>query len=144
MTQSFMMWTPAQAQAIVDNASSQTYVSGMGKGGYPDGVSSGTDSDTSSDSGMEEISLFEGQNVPQDQLVNKIWWGMRTHKRAWRRITNKPVRRLRRFVKRRGGKGGGKSRHFLATEAFRAYLRRKGKGGKSSSGKGFGRGSVGS
>ena len=66
---------------------------------------------------------------------------MRQHKRAWRRITSKPVRRVRRLVRRKGGKVGGKARFFMATDEMQAYLRKKGrqgKGGKHYKSSGFG------
>ena len=66
----------------------------------------------------------------------------------WRRFRGKPVRRLRRFVRRkghrrllrRGGKGAGKSvRMHLAKEVMQEYAATTGRGMSRSSGKGFGR-----
>ena len=61
-------------------------------------------------------------------------------KRRWRRFTGKPVRALRRTVRKKG-KGKGKRNSYLNLSDLlqsSSYFKGKGKGGKSS-GKGFGR-----
>lgn len=62
-------------------------------------------------------------------------------KRRWRKFSGKPVRALRRVLRRKGkGKGKVKGSFFDITNALHesSYFRSKGKGGKSS-GKGWGR-----
>ena len=106
----------------------------------PEGFDSGTDSDTMSDSGLEEIDMSDVGALNEDAAGELLYWQMHRAKTKWRRFTNKPVRKARRFARRHGGKGGHHSRRFLVADSVQAYLKGKGKGGRShSSGKGFGR-----
>ena len=87
------------------------------------------------------------------QASEHVFWQYRYHRRKWRRLTGKPVRRFRRhvryFVKRRGkGRGRYQSygfghrgrRSFIVTQDdVRAYLNARGKGAGRGSGKGHGR-----
>ena len=92
------------------------------------------------------------QPLTDAQASEHVFWQYRTHRRRWRRLTGKPVRRFRRhvryFVKRRGkGKGqrhgfgfGGRRRSYVVTQdGIRAYLGARGKGGARGSGRGHGR-----
>ncbi len=114
---------------------------------------SGTDTDTSSDSGHEPIDMSEFNRMSQEEAVEQAFLSYRFHKRRWRRMMGKPVRKFRRFAKRFGygrSKGRGRgfglfgrprsySRRYLAEEAT-AYLKGQGKGGQLGSiGKGQGR-----
>jgi hypothetical protein len=101
---------------------------------------SGTDTDTSSDDGTEVINTTFDINGPEHIVQEQIYWQMRNAKRLWRRYTHKPVRKVRRFVRKNKGKGKGGKRanSFLAEPEMQSYLKGKGKGGHSS-GKGFGR-----
>ena len=114
--------------------------------------SDGTDSDTSSDAGehnakLERISAYIANAVgPDPQAVEQaIFQAYRNSKKLWRRHKNKFVRKFRRFVKRgvRKRKGYGKGRSYRSFPAIEqemlAYMSSKGKGKRSSSGKGFGR-----
>ena len=85
---------------------------------------SGTDTDTSDDDGTEVMQDDDLRGLDPARLLEQAFWAYRATKRRWRRLTGKPVRRARRFAKRRG-KGKGSGRAFFE----------KGKG----SGKGFGR-----
>ena len=62
---------------------------------------SGTDTDTESDE--------DETTVPQEtpDTAQDIYWAYRGHKRLWRRLSHKPTRKVRRFVKKRRGKHGG-------------------------------------
>ena len=78
----------------------------------------GTDTDTSDDSGNEDLDINPGiATLPESQQGEAIYWGYRQHKRAWRRHVSKAPRRLRRQFKRttrgRGGTyfGGGSKGH---------------------------------
>ena len=65
---------------------------------------SGTDTDTSSDDMAEELYCPELAGVPEP-LVEQVLWARKSHaKRAWRRYTKKPVRKVRRFIRKRGGR----------------------------------------
>ncbi|MCP3883759.1 MAG: hypothetical protein GY701_35935, partial [Sulfitobacter sp.] len=140
----FVLWGAApqqgerQAPETWDNA-----------GAFPVGEEpSGTDTDTSSDDGEEaddggpDISRMS--NV---EAAEALFGHYRKGKRQWRRLTGKPVRKFRRFVKKsffgKGkGKGKGKRRSFMYTADDVVYLLKgKGKGNhQHTSGKGFGRG----
>ena len=106
-----------------------------------DPAASDTESATSSDN---------DEALPMDDLsgmapaeVDEYLFGQYQHaKKRWRRFTGKPVRALRRTLRKKGkGKGKGQRHAFLNIGDVlqqSAYFRAKGKGGKSS-GKGFGR-----
>ncbi|CAE7203568.1 RE1 [Symbiodinium sp. CCMP2592] len=100
---------------------------------------SGTDSETSSDRD-EPLPLEDLQGMSSTQADEYLFGQYQQAKKRWRRFTGKPVRSLRRVLKRKG-KGKGKQRSYLNIDSLlqqSAYFRGKGKGG-SSSGKGFGR-----
>ena len=114
--------------------------------------------DTSSDSGHEEIDMSDLNGLDHGEASAHAYWQYRLHKRKWRRLSSKPTRKFRRIHKRfrtAKGKGKGFSRHAMRTkgngegqplfhvEAFNealAYLSGKGKGDRRhTSGKGIGR-----
>ena len=115
----------------------------------------GTDTDTSSDSGHEQHDMSEHHGLNNEEASELAFWQYRTAKRKWRRITNKPTRKFRRLTRKirrkgkgkgfRSSKGFGKGKGiFLSAEQEReaalTYLKGKGKGKrKGSSGKGTGR-----
>ena len=128
------------------------------------GFESGTDSDTSSDSGNEAIPMDDVRSLTAPQAAEHIFMAYRFAKRKWRRFTGKRVRKVRRTFKRSHyhfnrtgkGKGGGKGRRrfnphrgkgsgtrsniFLTQTDMLTYLKGKGKGTRhGSSGQGFGR-----
>ena len=102
---------------------------------------SDTDSNTTSDDPNDPIDEGDlvGLSVPEADEM--LYWQYAEAKRRWRRYTGKPVRALRRVLRRKG-KGKGKTKHaFVDIPAAlnqSSFFRSKGKGGKSS-GKGFGR-----
>ncbi len=114
---------------------------------YP--IDSGTDTDTSSDDGQEELPDPGISQMSESQAAEHIYMEYRAAKLTWRRFTGKPVRHFRRTVKRtkgsgkaKGGKGSkGKGFGFYWThDETLTYLKGKGKGSHShTSGKGFGR-----
>ena len=117
---------------------------------------SGTETDTSSDSGHEEIDMSDLNGVNRSEASAHAYWQYRLHKRKWRRLSSKPTRKFKRIHKRfRTAKGKGFPRHAMRAkgngkgqprshvEAFNeilAYLSGKGKGNRRhTSGKGTGR-----
>ena len=93
------------------------------------------------------------QPMTDRQASEHVFWQYRMHRRSWRRLTGKPVRRFRRhvryFVKRQckgkgrsqGGFGFGsfRRRSYVDTQDdIRAYLGSRGKGSGRRSGKGHG------
>jgi len=107
---------------------------------------SGTDSDTSSDDGLEELPNPGISQMTGSQAAEHIYLEYRAAKKTWRRFTGKPVRHFRRNVKRikgsgksKGGKGKGFGFYWTHDDTL-AYLKGKGKGNRAhTSGKGFGR-----
>ena len=105
----------------------------------------GTDTDTSSDSGAEDIPRPDVSNMTDAAAAHTIYMAYRNAKRNWRRFTGKPVRKFRRHFRRHFGKGKGKSKgkgrgFFWTQDDVQVYLKGKGKGHRShTSGKGFGR-----
>ena len=101
---------------------------------------SDTDSATSSDSG----GFLDTSDIAHlnDQEVDLYLFGeYQRAKKRWRRFTGKPVRFLRRTLRRKGkGKGKGKQQNAYLNipEILEYYYKGKGKG-KPTSGKGFGR-----
>ena len=69
---------------------------------------SGTDSDTSSDDGLEELPNPGISQMTDTQAAEHIYLEYRAAKTTWRRFAGKPVRHFRRNVKRI--KGSGKSK----------------------------------
>ena len=123
---------------------------------------SGTDTETSPDSGHEEIDQSDVRGMTEPEAAEFIFLQYRKYRRKWRRFQRKPVRRFRRMyrkvIRRRRTKGKGKGfgfgkrgkgfsflseeydNSFDPYEETLAYLRGKGKGHRAgSSGKGFGR-----
>ena len=120
---------------------------------------SSTDTDTSSDSGKEEVDMSEFEHLDNIAASQKAFLGYRTAKRKWRRVTQKPVRKVRRFIRKTfkppfqrkffrshntkgSGKGKGKTRwpSFHTREEMATFLSGKGKGHRAhTSGKGNGR-----
>ena len=102
---------------------------------------SDTDSATSSD---DEAAVFVSdlQGMTPQEADEFLFGQYQEAKKRWRRFTGKPVRALRRIVRRKGkGKGKSKSSSYLSLDDMlqaSAYFKGKGKGGRSS-GKGFGR-----
>ena len=104
-------------------------------------------SDTASATSSDHEDAFPVEDLQgmTAQQVDEYLFGQYQHaKRRWRRYTGKPVRALRRVLRR---KGKGKGTHKGVRPSFlnigellsqSSYFRSKGKGGKSS-GKGFGR-----
>ena len=110
----------------------------------------GSLSATSSDDGdMDDTMNIPGiEGMTEQEAHEHVYYQYRNAKRNWRRLTGRPVRRLRRSFKRsRGtgtGRGGGFSRQrrgkgFWYTEPVLAFLSSKGKGERRhTKGKGFG------
>ena len=100
-----------------------------------------TSTETDSDE-YEEMHLpDEISDLPASQQGEAIYWAYHQAKKRWRRFSNKPTRKVRRFTRRKGGKGkgGSRSKGYLATEEAQTYFKNKGKGMRKSSGKGFGK-----
>lgn len=100
-----------------------------------------TDSATESDDGVEPLPAEDLQGLTAPEADEHLFWQYAEAKRRWRRYTGKPVRSLRRVLRRKG-KGKGKVHNAFfdisGTLMQSSYFKGKGKGGKSS-GKGFGR-----
>ena len=80
---------------------------------------SGTETDTSSDSGHEEIDMSDLNGLNQSEASAHAFWQYRLHKRKWRRLSNKPTRKFRRIQMRfrtARAKGKGFSRHAMRTK----------------------------
>ena len=87
---------------------------------------SATDSDTSSDDYQNEIDMTDCAGYPDHEVQDYLYQQKRFAKRRWRRFTGRPVRGVRRFIKKRS-----------------YFARRKGKGkGRKGSHKGRGKGSL--
>ena len=102
---------------------------------------SDTDSATESDDGVEPIPSEDLHGLTAPEADEHLFWQYAEAKRRWRRFTGKPVRSLRRVLRRKGkGKGKVQNAFFDISGALMqsSYFKGKGKGGKSS-GKGFGR-----
>ena len=80
---------------------------------YPaTGPDSGTESDSSSDDWDTPLDNPYLQEPPERQ-EQSVYWQYAQAKRLWRRYSQKPIRKVRRFVKRKGGKGGKSSGTFM-------------------------------
>ena len=104
-----------------------------------DGVSD-TDSATSSDNDAP-MDVGDLQGMSNAQADEYLFGEYQHAKRRWRRFTGKPVRALRKVVKRKGkGKGKSRNSYLNLSDVLQqsAYFKGKGKGGRAS-GKGFGR-----
>ena len=124
----------------------------MASDGGDESCDSGTDTDTSSDSGNEEVDMTDLRDLSEEQAADQCFFRYRFAKRKWRRFTGKRVRKVRRKFKRsqhayfkgkrggprnkfgKGGKGhfGGHGRRtghvFLTHDDMHVYLKGKGKG----------------
>ena len=134
----------AGGSRLAEPSSDPTYDAYVARG--EEDTDGSTDSDTSSDSGQEELPMPDTTYLSQAEAAEQIYTQYRRAKRTWRRFTGKPVRKFRRhfrhFRKRKGkGKGKGHGKSFLWTwEDTLTYLKGKGKASRShTSGKGFGR-----
>ena len=101
---------------------------------------SDTDTNTSSDSGHEEIDMSDLAGLGHQEASELVFLQYRKARRRWRRLAQKPVRKFRRYDKRMSfgkgwnRKGGGKRSFgygrgrssFLTSEAGLAYLKGKG------------------
>ena len=90
----------------------------------PADYDSGTDTDTSSSDGHAQYTLEDlSATSNEDELLAEVYWAYSKAKGRCRRMTGKPVRRVRRFLKKRPwtstfGKGEGTNRFtFLAEES---------------------------
>ena len=101
----------------------------------------GTDSDTSSDDGMEDVGGPDTSQMTEAVAADAIYMAYRRAKKVWRRYTGKPVRKFRRHFRKFHRQSKGKGRGFFLTQDdVLAYLKGKGKGHRShTSGKGHGR-----
>ena len=73
---------------------------------------SGTETDTSSYSGHEEIDMSVLNGLNHGEASARAYWQHRLHKRKRRRLSSKPTRKFRRIHKRfRTAKGKGKCFH---------------------------------
>jgi hypothetical protein len=117
------------------------YLSGARTGEAEDPLQdlSDTDTDTESDD-YDEEDFSDVLALPESQQGESLYWAYRTAKRKWRRFSHKPTRKVRRFTKRKGGKGkGGKrSSAYIAEAEVQAFFKGKGKRTSRSSGKGLG------
>ena len=59
-----------------------------------------TSTNTSSDSGNEVLDMDDLQDMDEPTAAETVWLQYRHHKRRWRRFRGKPVRSLRRHVRR--------------------------------------------
>ena len=101
---------------------------------------SDTDSATSSDQD-EAMDVADLQGLTNTQADEYLFGEYQHAKRRWRRFTGKPVRAVRRVIRKKGKGKGKRSNSFLNIDGMfqsSSFFRGKGKGGKSS-GKGFGR-----
>ena len=104
-------------------------------------VASDTDSATESDDFQQREDERDLEGLTAGEADEHLFWQYTEAKRRWRKYTGKPVRALRRVLRRKGkGKGKTKGAFFDITNALHesSYFRAEGKGGKSS-GKGWGR-----
>ena len=80
-----------------------------------------TSSNTSSDQGEERLhddnGVFTTEPIQLDDPAygEKMYMAYSRTKKAWRRFAHKPIRRVRRFFKKRGKGRGKQLRHYLAT-----------------------------
>ena len=126
-------------------------------GGGADEADSGTDSDTASSLGENNYDLNTA-DIPAEMRGNEsaiaqsLFWAYERAKKAWRSFMQKPTRRVRRYLKKKGytkgkGKTGGKrAGQYLAnlsdeetSGVFAGFRKGKGKGNR-----GRGKGAKGS
>ena len=110
-------------------------------------MDSETDTDTESSLGDTQYDFSDlAPHLTDEQRAESIFWASQRAKGKWRRFMNKPHRRVRRHMKR---KGKGKGKHpglylqsltdYEVDEMFFGNKKGKGRFGKRSSGKGKGR-----
>ena len=87
-----------------------------------DDSENGTDSDTVSSDGYANYDDLIPEGTPQSQVAAQLFWQYTRAKAAWRRVTGKPVRKLRRFIRRKFGKGKGKGKGKSSSFNATAYL----------------------
>jgi len=58
------------------------------------GMDDGTDTDTSSDSGAEDLDMPDMTHLTEHEAAEQLYWTYRRAKRTWRRFTGKPVRKF--------------------------------------------------
>ena len=75
-----------------------------------------TDTETASTTGEIDYNDPQFQNMTPHEVDNHLFWTYQRAKSNWRKHMRKPVRKVRKFLKRKGkGRGKGKSRFsFLA------------------------------
>ena len=74
-----------------------------------EGSDAGTDTDTASDSGGEcEVPAGLPLNVTPTMLAAPLYWAYTRANVQWRRFMEKPVRGVRRFIRRHDQQGKGK------------------------------------
>ena len=74
-----------------------------------DAMDDGTDSDTSSSDGQPiDYGAQDLVGLAPEQIDSHLFWAYSESKRRWRKHMQKPTRHVRRFVKRKYGKGKGK------------------------------------
>ena len=99
-------WSTAPA-AHVEPAPAETPVLWT-EPGWNDDSENGTDSDTVSSLGETAYQLPPGCD-DFDTAAQEVFWQYQRAKAKWRNLMNKPTRRARRFIRRKG-KGKGRSR----------------------------------
>ena len=81
---------------------------------------SGTDSDTASSDGETDYRDMIPSGLPESEITAHLFWSYSRAKAAWRSHTRKPVRKVRRFLRKKGkgkGKGHGKSASAFFADA---------------------------
>ena len=78
-----------------------------------DGEASDTDSATESDDGCDEVPTDDLVGLSNQEADEHLYWQYSEAKKRWRRFTGKPVRALRRVLRRKG-KGKGKPKPFVS------------------------------
>ena len=73
------------------------------------------------------IDMSDIAHLDPEEGEQIAYWQRRYFKRKHRRFTGKPVRKARRFVKRRGGFGGRRAHQYLIKDATEAYFKKRGK-----------------
>ena len=96
--------SPWQESSSLNHWGTPDEATGSGAYWQPQGTDmdddSGTETDTSSDSGHEEIDMSDLNGLNQSEASAHAYWQYRLHKRKWRRLSSKPTRKFRRIHKR--------------------------------------------
>ena len=170
-TRTFMTneWQPAQASyaapATSSSSNSWNPPSPIGYGGYESAYASAipswqqaqdanaayhsqraddewdnTSTETESDDFAHNLP-DETDTLPENQRGEALYWAYNKTKTNWRRFAQKPTRKVRRFVRKKGGKGKrGKQAFTFMTDEFmdsQGYFKGKGVPMRKSSGKGM-------